>query len=126
MAKDITGSLRRVTLDGVTYDVMPDSNVKEPGSKYKNEPIVTSGRTMRKMTAQSEAREGVVVACNGAEREQLKALAERTGTYAMSYELASGDVYRCTGFIEFESRETEENRATLMLCNTTPWDPFLA
>lgn len=126
MAKDIVGALRKVTLDGITFDVFPDANVNEVGSAWENSPVPTSGRTLRKMMKRTESREGVVLACNGAERDILKELSERQEDYTMSYQLASGDVYRCKGFIEFENRETEEGRASIQMHPRTAWEPFLA
>lgn len=123
---DVTGTLRKVTLDGVTFDVMADTNVSEIGNAWQNEGVPTSGRNIRKMTRRVEAREGVVLACNGAERELIKALADRTDDFPMSYETAAGDVYRAVGFIEFENRETEEGRATVQLIPRNGWDSFLA
>lgn len=126
MSKDIAGSLRKVTLDGITFDAFGDANVKEVGSGWENDAVPTSGRNIKKMTKRAEKREGIVLACNGAEREMLQELAERTSDFPMSYETASGDVFRCIGWIEFESRETEENRATVQLHPRDKWDPFLA
>ena len=123
---NIVGAIRRVTLDGVTYDVFPDANVSEVGAKWKNEPVPTSGRTLRKMTKQTESRTGIALACNGAERDVLKALAENTDDFTMSYETACGDVYRCKGFIDFETRETEEGRAMISMHPRDAWEAFLA
>lgn len=123
---DITGTLRKVTLDGITFDVMADTNVTETGSQWQNEAIPTSGRNLKKMTRRPEIREGVVLACNGSERDLLKEMAERTTDFPMSYETAAGDVYRATGWIEFESRETEENRATIQMHPRDSWESFLA
>jgi hypothetical protein len=123
---DVTGTPRKVTLDGITFDVFADTNIKEVGSKWENAAVPTSGRNMHKMTKRVESREGITLATNGAERDILKELSERNTDFPMSYELASGDVYRATGWIEFESRETEENRSTVMLHPRTDWSAFLA
>lgn len=126
MGKDIVGSIRKVTLDGVTYDALHDSNVSEPGGPWQNESVATSGRNLRKMSRRSEERDGLILACNGAEREQLEELVGRTDDFTMSYQTASGDVYRCSGWVEFEKRETEEGRATVKLCPRDRWESFLA
>lgn len=123
---DVSGSIKKVTLNGVTFDVMGDANVSEVGSGVSNEMIPTSGRMVRKTTKRVQAREGVVLACNGSERELLKALSESSEDFPMSYETAGGDTYRATGVIEFESRETEENRATVTLLPRGEWSTFLA
>jgi hypothetical protein len=124
---DISGTLRKVTIDGTTFDVMADTNVTEMGSNFLNEAIPTSGRNMRKIVTQANIREGIVIACNGAERELLVELNDRQSDYSMSYEDAGGDVYRTTGWISFENRETEENRATIQMhSRDNTWDAFLA
>lgn len=124
---DISGTLKKVTIDGTTFDVMADTNVTEMGSGFLNEAIPTSGRNMKKVTKQANIREGIVIACNGAERELLVELNDRTTDYSMSYEDAAGDVFRTTGWISFENRETEENRATIQMhSRDNTWDSFLA
>ena len=124
-AKDLAGSPRNLNLNGVPYRIMADANISEIGSQFENESIPTSGTNMRKMTKRSENRESVVVAANADERDQLKALADQTSSFTISYETAAGDVYRTVGFIEFENRETEENRATLTLMPNDTWSTFV-
>jgi hypothetical protein len=126
MAKDISGTIRKVTLDGVTYNVAADANITEVGSAYQNESVPTSGQNMRKMTKRSENREGIDLIVNGDERDNLKMLAERVDDFPMSYETAAGDIYRATGWIEFESRETQDNKATVQLLPRDNWESFIA
>lgn len=123
---NITGSLRKVTLDGVTYRVMADANIDEIGSGFETSGVPTSGGTMFKKMRRVQERTGVVLACNGMERDQLKALSDRLTTYPMSYETASGDVFRATGMIEFEKRETEEGKASIKMIPEGEWQSFLA
>lgn len=126
MGKDIAGSIRKLTLDGVTYDVMGDADIKEVGSGYENSMLATSGRNILKKVKRVEDRDSVVVACNGAERDALKALADGTKDFPMSYTTAAGDVYRATGTIEFVSRTTAENKAEIKLLPRGTWESFLA
>lgn len=123
---DVSGTIRKLTLDGITFDVMADTNISETGGPFENENIPTSGRNIRKMTRRPENREGVVVGANGAERQTLRTLSQRTDNFPMSYTTAGADVYRAQGGIEFENRETEENRASLQLLPIGEWAPFLA
>ena len=123
---DVSGTLRNVIIDGISYDVMADTNVSEVGSLFENESIATSGRNMRRMTKRPQNAESVVIAANGAEKERLKNVADSIEDVRMSYETASGDVYRADGWIEFENRQTEENRATIVMCPRIKWEPFLA
>lgn len=123
---DVAGSIRKVTLDGMTFDVPADVNISEVGSAFLNESVPSSGRNMHKMTKRPQTREGVVLLCNGAERDLLQELAERLSDFPMSYETAGGDVYRAQGWIEFENRETEELRAAIQLHPRNGWDAFVA
>lgn len=126
MAKDISGTLLKVTLDGITFDVAADTNVTETGSGVENEGVPSSGRNMRKMTKRVQTREGITLLANGDERELLQSLSERRADFPMSYTTAAGDVYRAQGWIEFENRETEENRATIQMHPRNGWDAFVA
>jgi hypothetical protein len=74
--QDVSGTMKKLTLDGITYDVLPDSNFSESVAKFKNETVPTSGRTLRKMTRQAPIVKSVTIACNQIERDRLKALAE--------------------------------------------------
>lgn len=125
MAKNIAGSIRKLTLDGTSFDVMADTNITEVMAQFENDSVPTSGANMRKMTKRSTNREGIVVACNAAEADLLKGLAERNTDFPMSYETAAGDVYRSTGWIEFENRETEENRGSVKMFPRVKWTTFV-
>ena len=122
----VVGSIRKVTLDGVTFAAMASANIKEIGSAYLNDAIPTSGKNVRKMTKRADIREGIELALNGAERDYVSALADRIDNFPMSYETASGDVYRTVGWIEFESMETEEGKATIKMIPEDKWESFLA
>jgi len=122
----LAGTPKKITLDGITFNVYADPNITEIASKFEKEAIPTSGVSLMKMTRRSTNREGVTVVASGEELALLKELAERTEDFSMSYELISGDVYRSVGGINLESRETEENRATLILIPRDDWDEFLS
>lgn len=121
---DIVGSIRKVVLRGVSYDVALDSNISEiPG--IENDALATSGRVLRKQMKRVAVREGVVLIVNGVEFEALQGLAASKSDYPMSYETASGDVYRAAGWIEVEKRETEEGRCSIkMFPRSNKWDLF--
>lgn len=73
---DVSGSVKKLTINGVTYRVLSDTNVTLQPSEYKNEAIPHSGGNMRRMTKQVRELTGVAIACNATEREALRALAE--------------------------------------------------
>jgi hypothetical protein len=122
MSTNVVGTPRKVTLDGTTFDVFADTNIKEIGSSHKNEAVPTSGRNMRKMVKQAEVRDSITLVANAEERDILRSLAEGLDDFPMSYELANGDIYTAIGFIEFENRETETNKATIQMIPRNSWD----
>lgn len=123
---DVVGTLRKITLKGRTFDVMADANVTGAGSKYENTGIATSGRTLRKMAARVMERDGVDLAINALEAEALKAMADSQESIAMSYQLASGETYTATGFIEFAGRESDTGKGTVKMIPQGDWHLFAA
>lgn len=126
MGLDTSGTLKSVVIDGTSFDVVADTNVTEIGSNIESESIPSSGRNMRKITKRAENREGIVLICNDGERPLLKALAETEEDFAMSYTTSSGSVYVAEGWIQFETRETQENRATIQMHPRNGWAEFIA
>lgn len=123
---DVSGTLRGVTLNGVAFNVMGDTDISEMGGAFEVEIIPTSGPGMKKMTRRNETRESVVVACSDSERELLQSLSEQIADFPMSYTTASGSTYQATGSIEFENRTSAENRATIKLLPRNGWQAFVA
>ena len=110
-----SGTIRKLVLNGVSYDVPADINITINLSSFEIEGIPTSGRTMHKMTRRVPTMEGVVLITNPSEADTLKNLAEGLADITMSVELAGGDTYKATGKINYENFETEENRSSLTL-----------
>lgn len=73
---DDSGTLKSVTIAGVTYRVLGDTNITLPTSEWKNEPVPTSGSNNRRMTKQARTLTGVVISCNAQEMETLRGIAE--------------------------------------------------
>ena len=128
MGNDIVGTPRKITIDGITFDVMRDANFSEMGSANEKEAIATSGRTLQKITKRSKSVESITIACNGFEKDVLEELDARLENFPMSYVTAGGDVYRTVGFIWFENRETETNAATIQMhpAEDNKWESFIA
>lgn len=74
---DTSGSLRYVSIAGVTYQVAADADANYQPSGYKNEAVMTgSGPTVRKQTRQERSITGIVLLVNAKEVEALRAVAE--------------------------------------------------
>jgi len=111
----VSGSFRKLTLDGVPYEAAGDVNVTFNASPYETEGIPSTGRIMYKMTLRPQNVEGLPILATPSEQDQIRALAERIGTFPMAMTWADGSVWRCVGKINFESVESEENRASIII-----------
>jgi hypothetical protein len=73
---DVSGTIRKVTIAGVTYRALGDTNINLVPQAYKNEMVPTSGGNMLKKTKQVRTVTGVTLACNATEVEALRVIAE--------------------------------------------------
>lgn len=122
----VSGSLRKVTIAGPTYNAFGDVNISKTGSRFEIEHIPTSGNSVKKMTKRVEVIENVVLDLDATQREDVKAVSERTDFYTMSIELANGDVYTATGSINYDTFESEENRSAVSMMAQNGWTLFAA
>jgi hypothetical protein len=120
----VVGTIRKVAIDGISFDALADANVSMVGGKYTNESVPTSGVNMRKMVRRSEAFTGLTLATTGAEREILKGYSEAIGDIPITLTLANGDLYVCTGWLELEHTETETGKSSVALHPRDGWEPF--
>ena len=121
-----SGSIRKLTIGGITYDVMADSNFNQRGSGFENDRIPTSGNSFKKMTKRIQKVESVIVKADPNTRINLKAQSEQLDDLSMSYTTADNSVFRAKGSIFFENVESEENRATVQLHPNADWELFVA
>jgi len=126
---DVSGSPRKVTLDGVPYRVAGDANITLNLSPYETEGVPTSGNTMFKKTLRAPTAESIPLIANPVEQDLIRQLAERLDTFPMSITLADNSVYTCVGQINFENVESEENRASIIIIpdrSVGAWQLFAA
>jgi len=123
---DVAGTPRKCMINGISFDVMADTDITQPGGKFLNESISTSGRNLRKMTKRSQTREGLVIACNPSEAAILKGFADSVAKIPLSYTLADGSKYTSPGWIEFESVTSMDNKGTIKLHEKEDWELFVA
>ena len=126
MGVDVSGSIRKFTLEGISFRVSADTNVSRKPTNVENDMIPTSGSSMQKKTRMTPKAEGFNLIVNGEEMETIKSFAEGLDKIKVSYETAGGDVYRCEGQIEVESHESEENKATVTVLPDGDWTAFTA
>ncbi|MHA1288294.1 MAG: hypothetical protein ACTSPB_12895 [Candidatus Thorarchaeota archaeon] len=121
MSRDIAGTNRKFTSNGVSYRIAADANFTETITAFENSMIASSGQAMRKMVKRVPSREGIVLLTNADERENLIADSESLDLGKFSYTNAAGDEYKCEGTIEIENNETEENRTTCQIHPVDRW-----
>jgi len=125
-AKNISGTLRSVTIGGVLFQPAGDVNANMPTSAWEIENVPTSGTNMRKMTRRSQTIEGVVLIVNADEHQVVKAFAESLDDVTLAVATQAGDVYRAGGTVHLESYESEELRLTVHLLPRAGWDKSTA
>jgi hypothetical protein len=126
MGKDIAGTPRSMSVNGIGYRMAGDVNITEITSIFENSLVVTTGPAMRKMVKRIASREGVILITNAEELENLKSQVEGLDDLALSITDAAGNNAQCQGVMEIENHETEENRTTVQLLPKTDWTTFLA
>ena len=123
-SKKIAGSNRKLTIEGISFDVAADADFSETFVQYENSMVPTSGGAMRKMLKRIPAVEGVVLITDADERLVLKDFAEGLDLVKVTYTNAAGDSYRSEGTIEIESNSTEENRTSCTIQPVGDWTKF--
>lgn len=122
----VSGSLRKVTLAGVTYRAFGDVNISKTGSRFEVEYVPTSGNAVKKMSKRVENIENIVLDLDDVQRDVVKALSESTGEFEMSITLANGAVYTATGSVNYDTFESEENRSAITMMSQNGWTLFAA
>lgn len=126
MAKDITGTPRKFTVEGQPFRLAADVNITQTISRWENSMIPTSGVSMRKMVRRVTIREGFVLIVNADEIVDMKAYAEQIDDTKISYTNADLSEYKCEGVIEIENVETEEGRMTIQVHPRDDWTEIIA
>lgn len=124
MAKDVVGTIRKFTVEGIAFRIAADANVNRRPTNVENTMIPTSGRSMQKKTKMTPEAEGFDILVNAEEIESLKSFAEGLDLVKVSYTTAAGAVYRCTGQIEIESHESETGKAGVRVLPDDDWTAF--
>jgi hypothetical protein len=106
---------------------MADADIADGKPKWAGTPLPHSGGgNMWQMVLQDTGSSGHAVKANGDELQILKELAEREESFPMSYTNRSGDTYRATGHITYETRSGANGRVELTLIPDQDWEPFIA
>ena len=119
-----SGSLKKLVIDGVTYDVSADAKASLNPSQYDIEGQPTSGDTMFKYTKRIQTITGIDCMLSPSQLDSLRAKADSLADLTLAVTLADGSVYRGTGRIKIDKWESDTNKATIDLIPAQPWTPF--
>lgn len=120
------GSIRKVVIDGITFDIPLDADATFNYSLYTIEGQATSGGNMTKRTKRVQTVEGLVVACTAAEMVTLADKADSLADKTLSVELADGSVFKASGQVNFENYTSQDGKASIQLIPRKNWTPFLS
>lgn len=122
----VSGSIRKVLLDGLSFNAAGDANVAKTPVVEK-EAVPHSGGNMIKRTKASGNVESVKLLCTPTEYETLEGIADGLGSFPMSYEMADGSVWRTSGTVSLDNYESEEHSVEVtMIPETGTWELFAA
>jgi hypothetical protein len=121
----MAGSIRKLSLDGVTFNVAADSNFKI-NPRTKKEGVPHSGGNEIKETTDVAQVDGGTIIANDNEYSKLLTI-QKKSQINMSFIKNDGSVYVSQGTFSIEGYESEENRVELVLIPITgEWTLFSA
>jgi hypothetical protein len=121
-----SGSLNKLSLDGLPFDVAGDADLTEVFSKFTNSVIPHSGGGSIKQETRVREVGGVVIIVKPGDKKLLKDLAESGDEIPMSYINRAGDKYKGDGTFNIENNSTMDNRTSITLLPVGDWTESLA
>jgi hypothetical protein len=122
----VAGSLKKLTLDGVTFRLAADADINTKFGDFESEVIPTSGEGLRKMTKRTQMADGVDVTVDTSELELLETLSERTDSYPLAYKNANGDLFTSEGGISIDDSSSQDSKVTIKILPVKKWEKFIA
>ena len=119
----VAGTLRKLLIDGESFDLIGDADFTMVGSKYEKESIMTSGDPIIKMKKRNEDVE-CEIACNSKKFESLKEKANSLVDKTISFTLADGSSYKGKGDVQLDTWSAQDNKVKAMLIPTSDWTYF--
>ena len=120
----ITGSLRKVLVDGIPFNVAADANASKTPIVSK-EGIPHSGGNAIKIMKMVGNVEGLTLIIDPDEYETLQDKAGLLSSIPLSYEQADGKSWTSPGHINLDNYESEEGRIDItMIPESGTWSLF--
>lgn len=107
---NVAGSIRRISLNGISFDVMGDADFSKVPTTV-NDAIATTGGVVHTIVKQASKVTGVVLdGSDGIANQQIHDLHDTITPFPISYTKANGDVVSGAGRINITSDTTAEGR----------------
>ncbi len=116
--KRIVGSIKKVSVDGIEYDVAADADVERQPSRFLNELIQTSGKPMIKQTLQEQSFKGVPIIGTASQEESLRFSQEKGTPFPMAIQYASGVIFQIVGIINITGSSSGTGKITVDILPT--------
>jgi hypothetical protein len=120
------GTMRKLTLDGVSFDCVSDADWTEVFAGFTNSILQTSKGGVVVQETRTREVSGVQISLQKGDRALLKSIIEVGKIIDMSYTNRDGDRYSGRGIVNTDGRTTMRNVATLTLLPIGDWTEELA
>jgi len=120
----ITGSIRDLNLDNISFVVAADSDFdRKPGNTKESQ--ATSGDPNIKITKQNEDVDSVDLIVNGVDRQNILDLDKAIIPFNINYTDAEGTAQTGLGLITITADGTQDGKMTIMLLPTSGWQAIV-
>jgi hypothetical protein len=121
----MSGTIAKLTLAGLPFDVASDADFSEVIAKFTNTIVMTSGKGSISQEKRVPEVTGVVIILRKGDKALLKSIAEAGVEIPISYKHSDGASYKCVGIINIENNTTMQNRCSISLLPTDDWTELL-
>lgn len=124
-ARDNSGTLRSVKINGVSYRVAGDVDASQILSGWEVTSTPTSGAPMYKYTKRNEDVESIDLITNADERIILAGVAESLDSVTLSFTTAGKDTYDSVGKINLDAHGHADNKTPIKMLPAKKWQPTI-
>jgi hypothetical protein len=118
---NVVGSIKKLTVEGISYPVAGDANAKIYLSGVENTMIATSGDAVLQQKRQVQRIENLDLTLSPAEAEDFRNYAKRVKPIKIAVTLRNGKIYSGEAVVNFDGYETENGKATMAFFAVTEW-----
>lgn len=120
-----SGSLNKMGIDGLPFDVAGDADLSEMFTSFVNSVIVTSGVGSISQEKRVPEVSSVVLVLKPGDKSLLASIQDSGDAVSLSYTHRDGTRYAGLGTINIEANTTMQNRTTLTLLPVGVWTESL-